>query len=340
VFTKIHQVAPTAQYQRSPDTNWPTTSAKQATAAACFALVVGQLVSGDRWYWAVGATWWIFVNTTSRGETLVRGFRRILGTVLGIGFGLAVAVPVAGAAVPTAVLVAVCVFGIFYSAAVSYTWMMLSVTLLAELLYGLLGVLDPALLGVRLAETGVGALGALLAVLFVLPITTHATTDAWIQRALRCVHACTAEATARLAGAPGGASPDPAPRVAELELLLGRVRLSVAPLVHPLNPAPARKRRAHRVLALLDDCAHEIRGLAAVTAGPDASHDLRLAAAFRRVETAVEALTEGRADTVTAPADRPHATEPALAHLDGLERALAELAKPLRGPSGSPLVGA
>ncbi|WP_405764731.1 FUSC family protein [Streptomyces sp. NBC_01538] len=314
-----------------------TRQAVQATVAAGFALVVGHMVSGDRWYWAVGAAWWIFVNTTSRGETLVRGFRRILGTVLGIALGLAVAVPVAGAAVPTAVLVAVCVFGIFYSAAVSYTWMMLSVTLLAELLYGLLGVLDPALLAVRLAETGVGALGALLAVVLVLPITTHATTDAWIQRALHCVHACTAEATARLAGGPGmDASPDPTSRVAELELLLGRVRLSVAPLVHPLNPLRARKRRARRVLALLDDCAREIRGLAAVTTGPEASHDVRLAAACRRVERAVEALTEGRTDTVTAPADRSHATEPALAHLHGLERALAELAKPLGGAWASP----
>ncbi|MDW4909303.1 FUSC family protein [Streptomyces sp. ADMS] len=313
-----------------------TRQAVQATAAAGFALVVGQLVSGDRWYWAVGATWWIFVNTTSRGETLLRGFRRILGTVLGIALGLVVAVPVAGSAVPTAVLVAVCVFGIFYSAAVSYTWMMLSVTLLAELLYGLLGLLDPALLAVRLAETGVGALGALLAVVLVLPITTHATTDAWIQRALRCVHDCTAEATARLAGA----SCDPAPRVAELELLLGRVRLSVAPLVHPFNPVRARKLRARRVLALLDDCAREIRGLAAVAADPEASRDVRLAAACRRVQAAVEALTEGRADPVTAPAGRPQSAEPALAHLHGLEMALAELAKPLRGPSGSPLVGA
>ncbi|WP_405813717.1 FUSC family protein [Streptomyces sp. NBC_01390] len=321
-----------------------TRQAVQATVAAGFALVMGQLVSGDRWYWAVGAAWWIFVNTTSRGETLVRGFRRVLGTVLGIVLGLAVAVPVAGAAVPTAVLVAVCVFGIFYSAAVSYTWMMLSVTLLAELLYGLLGVLDPALLGVRLAETGVGALGALLAVAFVLPITTHSTTDAWIQRALRCVHACTAEATARLAGSPdgglGGAAPDPAPRVAELELLLGRVRLSVAPLVHPLNPVRARKRRARRVLALLDDCAREIRGLAAVAADREAAHDVRLAAACKRVETAVEALVEGRASSVAAQVDRSHVREPALAHLHALERTLAELADPLRGPSRSPLVGA
>ncbi|MDX3745200.1 FUSC family protein [Streptomyces sp. AK08-02] len=321
-----------------------TRQAVQATVAAGFALVMGQLVSGDRWYWAVGATWWIFVNTTSRGETLVRGFRRVLGTVLGIALGLAVAVPVAGATFPTAVLAALCVFGIFYSAAVSYTWMMLSVTLLAELMYGLLGVLDPALLGVRLAETGVGALGALLAVVLVLPITTHATTDAWIQRALRCVHACTAEATARLAGSPGGglggADPDPGPRVAELELLLGRVRLSVAPLVHPLNPARARKRRALRVLALLDDCAREIRGLVAVAADREAAHDVRLVAACTRVETAVEALVEGRADSMVAPADRVHTREPALAHLHALERTLAELADPLRGPSGSPLVGA
>jgi len=313
-----------------------TRQAVQATAGAGFALVVGQLVSGQRWYWAVGATWWIFVNTASRGETLVRGFRRVLGTVIGIGLGLLIAVPVHGAPVPTAVLLAVCVFGIFYTAAVSYTWMMLWVTLLAELLYGLLGVLHPGLLALRLAETGVGALGAVLAVLFVLPVTTHTITDAWIQRALRCVHACTAEAAARLAGSTAA---DPARRIAELEQLLGRVRLSVAPLVHPLNPMLGRKRRARRVLALLDDCARETRGLVAVAADPEASHDARLAAACWRVEAAVEALTGGDRAHVTAAAEAP-ATEPALAHLHGLERALAELATPLRTPSGSPLVGA
>ncbi|MFI5882436.1 FUSC family protein [Streptomyces sp. NPDC051554] len=313
-----------------------TRQAVQATAGAGFALVVGQLVSGQRWYWAVGATWWIFVNTASRGETVVRGFRRVLGTVLGIALGLLVAVPVHGAPVPTAILVAACVFGIFYSAAVSYTWMMLSVTLMAELLYGLLGVLSPGLLALRFAETGVGALGAVLAVLLVLPVTTHTTTDAWIQRALRCVHTCTAEAAARLAGS---ATADPAGRVAELEQLLGRVRLSVAPLVHPLNPVLGRKRRARRVLTLLDDCAREIRGLVTVAADPEASHDARLAAACWRVETAVEALTDGDGSHLTATAARPP-TEPALAHLHGLERALAELAEPLRARSGSRLVGA
>ncbi|AIR96849.1 FUSC family protein [Streptomyces glaucescens] len=316
-----------------------TRQAVQATVGAGFALVVGQLVSGERWYWAVGATWWIFVNTTSRGETLVRGFRRVLGTVLGIGLGVLVAVPLHGAPAPSAALLALCVFGIFYTAAVSYTWMMLCVTLLASLLYGLLDVLDPALLALRLAETGVGALGAVLAVLFVLPVTTHTVTDAWIRRALRSVHACTAETAARLAGDPAA---DPAPRVAELEQLLARVRLAVAPLVHPLNPVLGRKRRARRVLALLDDCAREIRGLVAVAADPEASHDARLAAACWRVQAAVEALTGSASgcEITGLAAERPAAAEPALAHLHGLERALAELASSLRAPSGSPLVGA
>lgn len=195
----------------------------QATLGGAFALGLGQVLSDQRWYWAVGATWWVFVNTTSRGETLVRGFRRVLGTVIGIAAGFFVAIPLDGAGAPTAAIVAVSVFGIFYTAAVSYSWMMFFVTVMVGVLYGVLGVLDASLLWLRVAETAVGALGAVLAVLVILPVTTHAITDAWIRKALRCVHACTAEAAERLAGSLGA---DPGPRVAELDVLLGRVRLS------------------------------------------------------------------------------------------------------------------
>ncbi|MFJ9407569.1 FUSC family protein [Streptomyces sp. NPDC101393] len=318
-----------------------TRQAFQAVAGGALALSLGQALSGERWYWAVGATWWVFVNTASSGETLVRGFRRVLGTVIGIALGLVVAVPLHAAPLPSAAVVAASIFGIFYTAAVSYTWMMLAVTLMAGVLYGLLGVLDPALLALRVAETGVGALGAALAVLLVLPVTTHATTNAWIQRALRCVHACTAEAAARLAGSE---TADPAPRIAELEHLLGRVRLSLAPLVHPLSPLRARKERAGQVLALLDDCAREVRGLASIAADPEASHDDRLAAACWRVEAAVEAVTTP--DTAHGPATHEvvlplgSTAEPALAHLHGLEKALAELAVPLRSATRTPLIGA
>lgn len=318
-----------------------TRQAVQATLGSGFALAVGQVLSDQRWYWAVGATWWVFVATTSRGETVVRGFRRFLGTVLGIGLGFAVAVPLHHEPVVAAVVVAISVFGIFYSAAVSYTWMMLAVTVMASMLYGLLGVLDTDLLVLRVTETGVGALGAVLAVLFVLPVTTHSVTEVWVERALRCVHTCTAEAAARLAGSEDA---DPPRRVGELEAILGRVRLSLAPLVHPLNPMRARKRRARHVLALLDDCAREVRGLASVAADPEASHDARLAAACWRVESAVEALTASerpaRATVTGALPAHAAATEPALAHLHGLERALAELAAPLHAPRRAPLLPA
>lgn len=312
-----------------------TRQAFQATAACLVALSVGQVLSDERWYWAVGTVWWIFVNTSSRGETLVRGFRRVLGTVTGIAVVLVVGIPLHGAPLPTAALVAVTVFGIFYTAAVSYSWMMLSVTVMAGLLYGLLGVLDPGLLVLRFAETGVGAVCAALAVLLVLPVTTHATNDAWIQRALHCVHAATAEAAARLAGDPEA---DPAPQAAELDSLLGRVRMSLAPLVHPLSPFRARKTRARHVIELLDVCAREVRGLISVAADPAASHDARLAAACWRVEAAVEALTTPNGRVPAASAPHPAGAERALAHLHDLERALAELATPLAGSPRTPLV--
>ncbi|MEV0261907.1 FUSC family protein [Streptomyces sp. NPDC050617] len=315
-----------------------TRHAIQATVGGAFALAVGQALSGERWYWALGATWWVFVNTTSRGDVLVRGFRRALGTFLGIVAGLVLIVPLNGAAVPSALLICLGIFGIFYTAAVSYSWMMLSVTVLAGSLYGLLGVLDAGLLGLRLAETGVGALGAALAVLFILPITTHSTTDAWIERVLLCVHSCTAESAARLAGS---ADADPASRIAELESMLGKVRLSLAPLVHPLSPLRMRKGRALRVLALLDDCAREVRGLAAVAADPDASHDARLTAACQRVEAAVRSLvapgswTYSQAAVASGTSHHPGA-ERALAHLHDLEAALVSLAAPLRSSPRAP----
>ncbi|MEU9195670.1 FUSC family protein [Streptomyces hundungensis] len=321
-----------------------TRQAVQAVVGAGFALAVGQLLSPDRWYWAVGATWWIFVNTTSRGETLVRGFRRVLGTVIGVGIGLAVAVPLHGAPVPTAVLIALCVFGVFYTAAVSYTWMMLAVTVMASLLYGLLGVLDTDLLALRFFETGVGMTGSVLAVLLVLPITTHATTDAWVRHALHSVRASAATAAARLAGADA----DPLPHIAELEFTLNKVRLSLAPLVHPLNPLRARKARARQVLAYLDDCARQAHQLAAIAADAEASHDQRLTAACERVEAAVAVLvsspsTAGSAARAVAPEHKDAtaaAEHPALAHLHALERALVGLGRPLQAAPGSPLADA
>ncbi|MGW0707456.1 FUSC family protein [Streptomyces sp. NPDC002643] len=327
----------------------PTTrQACQAAIACALALAIGQSFSEDRWYWAVGTAWWIFVNTASRGETLVRGFRRVLGTVVGVVVGLLVAVPLAGAPAPSAVLIALCVFGVFYTAAVSYSWMMLAVTVMAGLLYGLLGVLDPGLLALRLVETGVGTLCAALAVVLVLPVTTHATNDAWIQRALRCVHAAATATAARLEGDPEA---DPTPHAAELEALYGRARVALAPLLHPLNPFRARKERARRAIGALGDCVEEVRALVTATTAAAATSALAdsaagtreasLVAACRRVKAAVDALTVGEGRVAGAGGERDSRTDAGapLVHLHNLERALSELARPLGRPTGSRLAG-
>ncbi|NGN64454.1 FUSC family protein [Streptomyces sp. A7024] len=261
-----------------------TRQALQVTAACAIAMAVGHAVSSDRWYWAVGTAWWVFVNTASRGETLVRGFRRVLGTLVGIAAGLAVAVPIEGAPVPSAVVVAACVFGIFYTAAVSYSWMMFFVTVMVGVLYGLIGVLSPALLALRAEQTAVGALAAAFAVAAVLPVTTHGQTDAWVRRALECVHACTDAAARRL----GGGAADPGAHLAEFELHLAKVRASLAPLLHPLNPFAARKARARLILDLLDECAAGLRGVVSADADHETHHE-RVRTALSRLHAPLEA---------------------------------------------------
>lgn len=225
---------------------------------------------------------------------------------------------------------------------------------------GLLGVLHPGLLVLRLEETAVGALGAAIAVALVLPLTTHAATDAWIRRTLHAVHSATTAAVLHLGDRSSstdarGTATAFETHVGELDLLLGRVRAAVAPLVHPLSPLRGRKERARSVLVLLDDCARQVRGLAEVVADPRASHDDRLLAACRRVESAVLRLMDPHADASAAsPASPAHESEPlpapaentvhlvpgaerALAHLHGLERALIELHAPLRSAAPASL---
>ncbi|WP_425584316.1 FUSC family protein [Streptomyces violaceus] len=130
----------------------------------------------------------MFVNTASRGETLVRGFRRVFGTVIGIVVGLLVAVPLHGAPAPTAALVALCVFGIFYTAAVSYSWMMLAVTVMVSLLTACWACWTRACSGSVCRDRcgrAVCRAGRGLR-----PAGHHARhNDAWIRRALQCVHA-------------------------------------------------------------------------------------------------------------------------------------------------------
>ena len=72
----------------APRTLRPTTrQAVQAGVAVALSIVVGELVSPSRWYWAAVAAFVVFAGTHSRGDILSRGWQRILGTVGGVAAG-------------------------------------------------------------------------------------------------------------------------------------------------------------------------------------------------------------------------------------------------------------
>src|SRR5262249_26552139 len=73
-----------------------TRQALQVGIAASLAIVVGELVSPTRWYWAVLTAFIVFVNTTSRGDVLSRGWQRLVGTIGGVLAGMGLAVLVSG----------------------------------------------------------------------------------------------------------------------------------------------------------------------------------------------------------------------------------------------------
>ncbi len=93
----------------------PTTrQAVQVSVAASLAIVTGELVSPARWYWAVIAAFVIFAGTNSWGETLTKGWQRLLGTMLGVPCGVLVATLFAGDRTASLALIFVCLFCAFY----------------------------------------------------------------------------------------------------------------------------------------------------------------------------------------------------------------------------------
>ncbi|WP_083341607.1 FUSC family protein [Mycobacterium talmoniae] len=151
----------------------PTTrQAIQVTIAATLAIVVGELVSPARWYWAVITAFVTFAGTTSWGETLTKGWQRLLGTVLGVPSGVLVATLVSGHDVVALVLIFVCLFCAVYLMKVAYSLMIFWITTMLALLYGLLGQFSVDLLLLRIEETAIGAVIGVTVALLVLPTRT------------------------------------------------------------------------------------------------------------------------------------------------------------------------
>ncbi|MBX4954487.1 FUSC family protein [Rhizobium lentis] len=157
-------------------------SALQITLASAIAMSFGLLLSRERWFWAVLASFLVFTNTNSRGDTAMRALSRSLGTVLGIAFGLVLATLISGEPAIAIPVVAICIFLAFYFLQVSYATMTFFISIVLCLVYGMTGVLTLDLLKLRIGETMIGAAAGTAVAFVVFPTRTRGAVDVALAR--------------------------------------------------------------------------------------------------------------------------------------------------------------
>jgi hypothetical protein len=150
-----------------------TRQAIQGGIATSLAIVVGELVSPARWYWAVLTAFLVFAGTSSRGDVLSRGWKRIVGTIGGVLAGMSLAVLVSGHELLGLLVMFGCAFLALYLVRISQTMLALWITAVLAVLYGLIGQFSVQTLVLRIEETAVGAAMGMLAAYLVLPKRTR-----------------------------------------------------------------------------------------------------------------------------------------------------------------------
>jgi hypothetical protein len=335
----------------------PTTrAAVQVAVGSALAIVGGEFLSNDRWYWAVLTCWIVFLNTASTGEIVIKGYRRLLGTVFGVVAGIALAGLVGPHTWVAFALVLVFIFAMFYTAPLSYTLMSFFVTAMLGLLYTLLHTYSLSVLLVRVGETALGAACGVFAAAFVLPVRTDRRTNELLGTVLERLSDVTEEAVDQLSGGPAA---DLLDKARDLDQALSDLRGATQPLTHPITPLRARRDTARYVVAMLETCAYHARSLAATAellpTHPSIAADPRLRGAVRRTVRNIEAIAARVADehadveVETGPsiasllepgragAERyGRVTGRVLRHLERLDEAVAGLARPLRVPVAQP----
>ena len=293
--------------------------AGRVTLASALAMAGGMALSPQRWFWAVITTYVVFLNTRSRGDTIYKGVERLAGTLLGLAAGLALAAVLEGEPVMQCVALLAAVFGMYYLFMVSYTLGIFCVTVLLGLLYSLLGASMGPILMLRLEETAIGAVSAVLVAAFVLPLRTRDQVGQSGLAVLRTLTQAVGACRGVLAGEPG-AAPVQAMRLVDRQI--ADLRLALLPL--RVGRFFLRRSEAERPVPALLDSVHWARVLAVTATGPDPAAAGQAAAIERRLA----GLAAGEATNDAGPARAP-AIGPVHGALQRLDRATATLAERL-----------
>lgn len=315
--------------EEEPSTWLPPTTrqAIQVSVAASLAIVVGELVSPARWYWAVIAAFVIFAGTNSWGETLTKGWQRLLGTLLGVPCGVLVATLLTGHKTAALAGIFVCLFCAFYFMTVTYSLMTFWITTMLALLYGLLGQFSFGVLMLRIEETAIGAvIGATVAVV-VLPTNTRTAIRVDTRAFLTSLSALIEVSAATMFGEADSASPSEQARQVGRDLQ--QFRVTAKPLLAGVAGLAGRRsiRRALRIFTACDRYGRSLARSAEQYRDPVGSPSLasELAQAFsaaadqtrRNIEALQEAIEGGHAPTLISAADELDAAETVARQQDG-----------------------
>jgi uncharacterized membrane protein YgaE (UPF0421/DUF939 family) len=305
----------------------PTTrQAIQVAVAASLAIVIGELVSPTRWYWAAIAAFVVFAGTNSWGETLTKGWQRLLGTALGVPAGVLIATLVSGNTTASLALIFVCLFCSFYFMKVTYSLMTFWITTMLALLYGLLGEFTLSLLLLRIEETAAGAIIGVAVAMLVLPVDTRTT----IRNDARAFFVTLSElietSVASLLGDDAAAIPTETAR--QLDQDLQQFRNTAKPLIAGLAGLAGRRSMRHGLRALTA-CDRYARVLAR-------SSDRRHAASSELADAVRSAAAQIRCniDVLITALDSNHAAtvRPATDYLDTAESLTRHDGDPARPP--------
>ncbi|WP_425575135.1 FUSC family protein [Streptomyces durmitorensis] len=331
----------------------PTTRAAfQVSVGSTLAIIGGEFLSTQRWYWAVLTCWVVFLNTASTGEILVKGYRRLLGTVLGVVAGVALAGLVGNHTWVAFALVLVFIFAMFFTAPLSYALMSFFVTAMLGLLYTLLNTYSLAVLWLRIEETALGAACGIIAAVLVLPVRTDHRTDELLNTVLTRLADVISASVEQLSGGPAA---DLLDKARDLDTALDDLRASIQPLTHPITPLRGRRRTARYLVALLETCAYHARSLAATAelvpysknvaadprlerAGLRIAHNIEVIAAYVDDDKATGEVESGASIASMLEAEGSGAprsgtvTYRVLRHLQRLDEGVVGLARPLDVP--------
>lgn len=152
-----------------------TRQAVQAAVAAALAIVAGEIISPQRFYWAVIAAFVAFAGAATSGETVAKSASRILGTVLGLFGAVVLGELTRGHPAWAIVGILVCAAAAFFVQVISNSAMVFFITVMLGQLYTVLGTFSDRVLILRVEETAAGALIGIGVSLLVLPTHSRAT---------------------------------------------------------------------------------------------------------------------------------------------------------------------